>query len=190
MAQVLFISEQRLKSLTAIHENVEPDDLMPYVVQAQDIYIQELLGTTFYNHLKDAIVANTLTTPETTLIDDYLANTAANYALYLALPTLNYKFKNKAVLSPSSEEAINVGLDEIKYLRDSVLDTAQFYAQRAIDFLCNNDSDYPTYQNPNIDDGMLPNRNTQYNAGVFIPSSNTRGCGSCEGDCVCDVRYI
>ena len=61
MAQVLFISEARLKSLTAIHDNVEPDDLMPYVVQAQDVYIQDILGTTLYNHLKDAIVANTLT---------------------------------------------------------------------------------------------------------------------------------
>jgi hypothetical protein len=190
MAQVLFISEQRLKSLTAIHDNVEPDDLMPYVVQAQDVYIQEILGTTLYNHLKDAIVADTLTSAETTLIDDYLANTAANYALYMALPTLNYKFKNKTVLSPSSEEAVNVGLDEIKFLRDSVKDTAQFYAQRAIDYLCNNSSDFPDYQNPNIDDGMLPNKKTQYNAGIYTPSSGHGGCGSCDDSCVCNVRYI
>ena len=40
MAQVLFISEARLKSLTAIHDNVEPDDLMPYVVQAQDVFVK------------------------------------------------------------------------------------------------------------------------------------------------------
>jgi len=190
MANVLFISEQRLKSLTAIHDNVEPNDLMPYVVQAQDIYIQEICGTTFYNHLKDAIVASTLTTAEETLIDDYIASTAANYALYLALPTLNYKIKNKSVLSPSSEEAVNTGLDEIKFLRDSVKDTAQFYAQRTIDYLCANESEFPTYQNPNIDDGMLPNRNTQYNAGIYIPSSN-HGCGSCgESDCVCNVKYL
>ena len=190
MAQELFISEQRLESLTAIHDNVEPDDLMPYVVQAQDVYIQDIVGTTLYNHLKNQIIGGTLTGAETTLIDDYLANTAANYALYMALPTLNYKFKNKAVLSPSAEEAVNVGLDELKYLRDSVLDTAQYYAQRAIDYLCNNESDFPTYQNPKASDGVLPNKNTQYNAGIFIPSSN-RGCGSCgESDCVCDVRYI
>lgn len=190
MAQVLFISEQRLKSLTAIHDNVEPDDLMPYVVQAQDVYLQDILGTTFYNHLKDQIVGGSLTSAETTLIDDYLANTAANYALYMALPTLNYKFKNKAVLSPSAEEAVNVGLDELKYLRDSVLDTAQFYAQRAVEYLCNNSTEFPTYQSPDSDDGMLPNKNTQYNAGIYTPTSNRGGCGSCDDDCVCDVRYI
>jgi hypothetical protein len=190
MANVLFISEQRLKSLTAIHDNVEPNDLMPYVVQAQDIYIQELCGTTFYNALKDGIVSASLTAAETTLIDNYLAPTAANYALYLALPTLNYKIKNKSVLSPSAEEAVNTGLDEIKFLRDSVKDTAQFYAQRSIEYLCNNETEFPDYQNPNIDDGMLPNKNTQYNAGIFIPSSNW-GCGVCaEQDCVCNVKYL
>ena len=188
MANVLFISEQRLKSLTAIHDNVEPDDLMPYVVQAQDIYIQELCGTTFYNHLKNAVLSATLTAAEETLIDDYLAATTANYALYLALPTLNYKVKNKSVLSPSSEEAVNSGLDEIKFLRDSVKDTAQFYAQRSIEYLNANDSEFPDYTNPDSD-YMLPNRNTQYNAGIYIPSSNY-GCRNCEGDCVCNVRYL
>ena len=190
MANVLFISEQRLKSITAIHDNVEPNDLMPYVVQAQDIYIQEILGTTFFNSLKDAIVNSTLTTAETTLIDDYLAPTTANYALYLGLPTLNYKIKNKAVLVPTSEESTTTGLDEIRFLRDSILDTAQFYAQRSIEYLCNNDVEFPDYTNPNIDDGMLPNKNTQYNAGIFIPSSNW-GCGICsEQDCVCNEKYL
>ena len=190
MANVLFISEQRLKSITAIHDNVEPNDLMPYVVQAQDIYIQEILGTTFYNSLKDAIVSSSLTTEETILIDDYLAPTTANYALYLGLPTLNYKIKNKSVLNPSSEESQNTGLDEIKFLRDSIKDTAQFYAQRSIDYLCNNDSSFPDYRNPDSADGMLPNKSTQYDTGIYIPASNY-GCGSCgEGDCVCNVRYI
>ena len=189
MPNVLFISEQRLKSLTAIHENVQPEDIMPYVVMAQDIYVQELLGTTFYNALKAAVSGSTLTAKETTLIDDYIAPTTANYSLYLALPTLNYKIKNKSVLNPSAEEADNTTLEEIKYLRNATLDSAQFYAQRTIDYLTANDADFADYRNPDSD-YMLPNKNTQYNAGVYIPSSNT-GCSTCESyDCVCNVRYI
>lgn len=189
MANVLFISEQRLKSLTAIHDNVEPNDLMPYVVQAQDIYIQDIVGTTFYNSLKAAIVGGSLTAKETTLIDDYIAPTTANYALYLALPTLNYKVKNKSVLSPSAEEALNTGLDEIKFLRDSVKDTAQFYAQRTIEYLNANDSDFSDYTNPDSD-YMLPNKNTQYNAGIYIPSSNIRCSICCDMDCTCNEKYL
>lgn len=189
MANVLFISEQRLKALTAIHENVEPQDLMPFVVQAQDIYVQELLGTTFYNALKSAVTGSTLSTEESTLIDEYLAPTTANYALYLALPTLNYKIKNKSVLNPSAEEADNTTLEEIKYLRQATLDSAQFYAQRSIDYLKANDSSFPGYTNPDSD-FMLPNKKTQYNHGLFIPSAHS-GCSTCESyDCVCNVRYI
>lgn len=169
MSNVLFISEARLKSLTAIHDNVTPSDLMPYVLQGQDIYIQDLLGTSFYNSLKTAVSASTLTAAEDTLIDDYLSPTLANYALYLAIPTLNYKFKNKAVLNPTSEESNSTTLEEIKYLRQSVQDAAQFYAERTIDYLKANDSEFPNYTNPDSD-YMLPNKITQYNHGVYIPT--------------------
>jgi hypothetical protein len=47
MSYVLFISEARLKRLTAIHDNVEPQELTPFVQQAQDIYIQDVLGFGF-----------------------------------------------------------------------------------------------------------------------------------------------
>ena len=58
---VLFISEARLKKLTAVHENVEPQEISPFVQQAQDIYIQEILGTKFYQALQDKITGNTIT---------------------------------------------------------------------------------------------------------------------------------
>lgn len=170
MAYVLFISEQRLKKITAIHDNVEPDDITPFVVQAQDIYIQDILGTKFYNSLKDGIVAGTLTTPETTLIDDYIAPCTANWALYLALPTLNFKIKNKAVMTPTSEESTSNGLDEIKYLRDATKDSAQFYGQRVVEYLNDNVGDFPDYSNPGVD-GMMPSHRNQYEHGIYIPSS-------------------
>ena len=52
MAYVVFISEQRLKKITAIHDNVEPDDLTPFVVQAQDIYVRIFSELSFLIHLK------------------------------------------------------------------------------------------------------------------------------------------
>lgn len=186
----LFISSQRLKKITSIDENVEGQELIPFAVQAQDIYIQDALGTTFYNHLRTAVSGSTATDDEKTLINEYIAPTLANYTLYLALPSLNYKVRNKALLSPSSEESINVGLEEVKYLREATEATAEFYAQRLIDYLCVNESLFPTYQNPNVDDGMLPNHNTQYDSGLYIPSSNMKCAMCCEQDCVCNVRYL
>ena len=168
MSYVLFISEARLKRLTAVHENLEPQELTPFVLQAQDVYVQELLGTKYYNSLKTKVKNSTTTTADTNLLNDYLAPMLANYAVYLALPSFNYKMKNKAVLNPSAEEANAVDLSELKYLRGSIKDTAEFYRERAREFLIDNETDYPDYINPGVD-GMQPNRLNGYDSGIVIP---------------------
>jgi len=45
MAQVLFIKIQDLKKNTVIDGNVDVDKLLPYVKIAQEIHIQNFLGT-------------------------------------------------------------------------------------------------------------------------------------------------
>ena len=172
---VLFISEQKLKSTTALHQNVEPQDLLPAVQQAQDIYVQALMGTTWYNALKARVVAGTVTAAEETFLDDYIAPMLANYALYQAFPTLAYKIFNKSVLQPTSEESQPATLEEIKFVRDSIMNTAEFYRERAVEYLCNNDSLFPEYRNPVADDGMLPDRQSDYYGGLVVPKSF--GCG-------------
>lgn len=168
MAYTLFISESRLKKLTAVHENLEPQELTPFVLQGQDVYVQELLGTKFYNSLKEKVIAGTTTTQEQNLLNDYIAPMLANYAVYLALPSFNYKMKNKSVLNPSAEEAQNTGLSELKYLRESVKNTADFYRERSREFLIDNETDFPDYINYGTD-GMRPNRLNAYSSGIVIP---------------------
>lgn len=170
MAYVVMISEARLKKITSIHENVEPDELVNFIVQAQDLKIQDILGTKFYNNLKDSIADASLTDDERTLLNDYIAPTIAHYAYYYALPSLNYKTKNKAVLTPTSEESIATGLDELKYLRQSVRDTAEFYEQRLRDYLCDFSSLFPDYINYGTD-GMSPSPAKHSTSGFFTPTT-------------------
>jgi hypothetical protein len=175
-ANVLFISEVKLKALTAVHENLEPQDLMPFVLQSQDIYIQQLLGTNLYDHLKTAVSGSTTTAKERELIDDYVSPTLANYAIYLALPHLNYRIKNKAVLNPTSEESNSTTLEEIKYLRNAVLDTAEFYAERTKSYLLDNANSYfPTYNNW-TGRQLPPDKSVQYSAGIYIPKERCINC--------------
>ena len=165
---VLFISEARLKSLTAVHANMEPDELLPFAVQAQDIYVQELLGTKFYNTLKTAVYDGSETEDQRNLLNNYLGPMLANYAVYLALPSFNYKMKNKSVLNPSAEEAQNVDLTELKYLRGTIKDSAEFYRERAREFLIDNEELFPDYVNYGVD-GMAPNKRNAYSSGIVIP---------------------
>ena len=78
MSYVLFISEAKLKDSTAINLNVSIDLLLPYVRQAQKLYVETKLGTDLNNKLKDLIVAGTVNLPGNaaykTLLNDYIGD--------------------------------------------------------------------------------------------------------------------
>jgi hypothetical protein len=47
--KVYFISTQYLRENTPIEDNVDDDKIVPFIIQAQDTYLQEGIGETFYN---------------------------------------------------------------------------------------------------------------------------------------------
>lgn len=163
---VLFISEEKIKSYTSIHESVSPEDLTPYVLQAQDIYMLNYLGQTFYTQLKDQITAETISAPNRWLLDNYIGSILCNYAMYHALPFLKYKVFNKSILSPTQENAGSIGLDELKFLQNQVREVAESYVDQMQTYLSNNLSQYPAYGNANSTDGQAPDKKTPYFGGL------------------------
>ena len=104
---VLFISEDKLKDSTAINLNVDVNLLLPYVRQAQKLYVETKLGTDLNNKLKDLIVAGTVgavgNEAYKTLLDDYIGDMLPNWAFYHAIPFLRFKIENGNIYSKSSE---------------------------------------------------------------------------------------
>ena len=72
MANVLFISEAFVKDNTLLHENIDFKFIRPVIMLSQDIHLQPKLGTTMFNELKTQIIGGTLTTANTTLLNDYI----------------------------------------------------------------------------------------------------------------------
>ena len=151
MENVLLVSEQRMKQWTSLDDNIRIDVLTPSIIQAQDIYIQDTLGTKFYKRLKAGVIANDLTTNESTFLKDYVGPCLIQYSLYLLLPNLKYKMVEAGIVNGTSEETQATTLDEMKYLRESALDTAQFYNQRMLEYLQDNPGMFATYTNPGTD---------------------------------------
>ena len=60
MSYVLFISEDKLKDSTAINMNVDVNILLPYVRQAQKLYVETKIGTDLSDKLKLLIQLGTL----------------------------------------------------------------------------------------------------------------------------------
>ena len=162
LQEVLFVSEEKLKSFTSINNNVSPLDLIPYVLQAQDVFLQNFIGATFYMQLKEQVRTNTVDTPNQFILDNYIGSALCNWAIMQALPWLKYKIFNKSVLSPNSESADSITLEELQFLQEQARGTAETYTKRMIEWMVLHPGDYPKYITPLVTDGQLPERGNPY----------------------------
>jgi|TARA_R110000824_G_scaffold75358_1_gene191361 hypothetical protein len=162
MAYILFISEQKLKDSTAIALNVDVEILLPYVRQAQKLYVESKLGTDLTQKLKDEITAGTLAGAYKTLVDDYIGDMLPNWAFYHAVPFLRFKVENGNIYSKTSETGTSLSTEEAQHLREEVRNTAEYYTERMIDYVTNNVGSFPEY-NTNSGADVSPDRNAYYN---------------------------
>jgi|TARA_R110001583_G_scaffold37873_2_gene122673 hypothetical protein len=149
MAYVLFISEERLKDSTTIGLNVDPALLLPYIKMAQKLHIETKLGTNLTNKIKDLIVAGTVNNvgneAYATLLNDYISEVLPSYCLWMAVPFLRYKIENGNIFAKTSETGNSLTTEESQQLRNEVLNTAEYYMERMIDYIRNNTSSFPEY---------------------------------------------
>jgi hypothetical protein len=162
MAYVLFISEEKLKDSTAIGMNVDVDLLLPFVRQAQKLYVETKLGTDLTQKLKDEIIAGTLAGAYKTLVDDYIGDMLPNMALYHAIPFLRFKVENGNIYSKTSENGTALSTEEAQHLREEVKNTGEYYMERMIDYVTNNLSSFPEYST-NSGADVNPDKNAYYN---------------------------
>ena len=77
---VYFISTTYLRDQTPIEENVDDTKITPWIVQAQDTFLQEGLGETFYDRLKDGVQNNNLNADEQSFMRNFVQPQVAQYA--------------------------------------------------------------------------------------------------------------
>lgn len=163
---VLFVSEDTIKKSTTINGNVDVELLLPYIKVAQDIHIHQLLGTDLYDKIQADITGGTLTGNYQSFTDDYIQPVLIHYALFECLPFLSYKIMNKDIVRKISETSTPASLEDIKYMREIVKNTAEYYATRLVDYLCNNNHLFPEY-NTNSNGDLAPTKDT-YFSGIVL----------------------
>ena len=173
MAYVLFISESKLKSSTAINLNVDPNTILPYVLQAQRIYIEPKLGTTLYQKLETEITAGTLAGAYKTLVDEYIGDCLPSLAFHMCIPYLRFKTENGNIYSKTSETGTALSTEEAQHLREEVRNTAEYYTERMIKYVTNNTSSFPEYST-NSGADVNPDQNAYY-AGMNLERPSRQG---------------
>ena len=174
MSYVLFISEQKLKDSTAINLNVDVDILLPFVREAQKLYVETALGTQLTQKLKNEIIAGTLAGAYKTLVDEYIGDMLPGYSLFHALPYLRFRVENGGIFTHSSETGTPVTTAEAQSFREEVLNTASYYRERLIDYIRNNISSFPEYSTNSGADVSPSTENYYSNMNLDMPRQSDK----------------
>jgi hypothetical protein len=162
--EVLLVSEEKLKAFTTVNENVSPQLLIPYILNAQNTYLVNLIGSTFLKDLYLQVRTNSVTPANRFILDEYIGQVVLQYGLMMALPFLKYKILNKSILSPKSETADSIDIDELKYLVAQVKNTAEQYAMLLQRYIVYHSNEYPLFNSANILDGVMPDLGNVFTA--------------------------
>ena len=166
---VYFVSPEYIYDRTPIEKNIDQDKLVPYIIIAQDIHIQSILGSRFFDHLKVGITGNTLNSDETNLVRDYIQPAVAHWTHYEAYVSLNYKTTNKAVSKERSEYSDPLTLDELKYSRSTIRNTAEYYSKRLQKYMVDFGYLFPLYNQIGSKDNVFKQKDNYFN-GIYIPN--------------------
>lgn len=166
MAEPLLISKDDFLRLTNVNGGVDPDKFMQYVKIAQDIHIQNYLGTKLLDKIKTDITNGTLTGNYLNLVNVYVKPMLVNWAMVEYLAFAPYTISNKGVLKHTAENAETVERNEVNFIVEKQRDIAQNYTRRFIDYMCYNSNLFPEYLS-NTNNDVHPDRTSDF-GGWFL----------------------
>ncbi|CAB4148283.1 hypothetical protein UFOVP520_49 [uncultured Caudovirales phage] len=161
MATALFISRDELIKYTALNGNIDTDNFIQWVKLAQDIHIQNYLGTDLFNKINADLVANTLSGNYLMLVNVYIKPMLIHWSMVEYLPFAAYTIANKGVYKHNSENSSNVDKSEIDFLVEKERSIAQSYTRRFIDYMSFNNNLYPEY-NSNSNADVFPSKESNF----------------------------
>lgn len=166
MAQALLISRKDIVKFTAMNGNVDTDKFIQFVKIAQDIHIQNYLGTDLLNKIESDIISSSLSGSYLTLVTDYIKPMLIHWAMVEYLPFAAYTVANKGVYKHTSENASNVDKTEIDFLIEKERNLAQYYTDRFISYMSFNNDSFPEY-NSNSNEDVYPDKDASFEGWVL-----------------------
>jgi hypothetical protein len=173
----LFISVQSIKDRTGLHANVDEKLVLPEIKTAQDMYILPALGSALYNELQTAVDTTTYTQLQTTLLDDYIVDCLIYFVMSELPQGLSFQFYNKGLLRKTGENQESPSMQDMIDVANRYKARAEFYKQRLIKYLKQNNALYPNYLNFGSGIDSIKPDNEGYTVSMYL------------GDACCNDDY-
>lgn len=168
MASALLIDVEYLQEHSVVPTNVDPKLIEPSIIWVGDYYIQKILGTDLYNEICSQVAAGTTTSANNTLLQTWLKDVLINYIISELPDDFKLRLMNKGPMIKNSENSQPASIEDIERFISKYKSKAEFYAQRAINFLCDNTSTYPLYTNGNTDLSDIQPITNSFKCSLFL----------------------
>lgn len=146
-SNVLLTSEDYIKSTTNISENISGNYLLPAIKLAQDIELNEAIGTNLLRYLQMLVGTSNINNEENAkykyLLDVYIQPYLSYLSITNLAPTLAFKLNNFGVMRSEDEKAYNATANEIDKVAYHYKHLADSYLYQMQRFLIANYNYYP-----------------------------------------------
>lgn len=188
MNKVLLISEDTLKTYTAINDNVQSDELRFCILQAQQIFLQESLGTNLLEKMYQLVdtgdiqLSGNIRYKE--LLDKYIQPTLITYAYYLGMTNFYVKWVSIGMVKNSSEQGTSIDHRTFQYLKSDAKQQAEVNDNILRRHLLFKSGWYPEYNSGNLNEGQLPPiPSTPFQSPITLPTSAYSWKSGKRGNC-------
>ena len=135
--EVLLISEDTIKSVTNMSDNMQGDYLLPAIQLAQDIDLEETIGTPLLEKIQELVLNNTIINADNyaykTLLDKYIQPFLCYATIAHITVPVAFKIANAGILRTEDEKMYNVSANEVDRVKNHyqhIADTYKYRLQR------------------------------------------------------------
>lgn len=144
MEEVFLTNENYVRSITNIDNNIESKFLLSSIREAQEVYLQEVIGSQLLTKLKSLVADGSISanTPYKALVEECQLFLAYQVIAQVCIISA-VKISNGGLQVNYDDNLNNVGLEDAFTLKDYYEKKADFFKSRLQAFLLQHRSDYP-----------------------------------------------
>ena len=161
MATVLFIKRSDIVKNSIIDGSVDTDKFIYFIKIAQEMHIQNYIGTKLYDKITNDISSGTLAGNYLNIVNEYIQPMLIHYAMVDYMPFASFELKNGGLVKHSAESSENATKEEVDFLVQKHRNFADFYTRRFIDYMSFNSNLIPEY-NQNQNEDMYPEKDANW----------------------------
>lgn len=143
--KTLLISPQVVEQYATFTKGLDANYVRPFIETAQDIRVQEVLGSKLLRRLQQMIDTNTLNDDYRELLEEHITPMLVWETLaQMVIPT-TYKLRNAGVVQNYGEHIQTTTMSDANALKNDYETKSNFYQSRLLAFLHANHNRYPEF---------------------------------------------